>query len=581
MRVLQRLQPATKYALAMKREERANPNHPVAFDQDVDVPMRDGALLKADVFRPYGDGKYPAILNLGPYQKDKLWIVPDTLGEPGNEWMNWETVNPKWWVPRGYAAVRVDGRGTGKSPGQCEPWSFAEAVDFYDAIEWAAAQPWCNGHVGLLGISYFAINQWFVANLAPPSLKAIIPWEGFADLYRDALFHGGILNLFMTNWFTAHLLHHLLGRASQHQPDGWQVNTLHFWLRNNLDSGAFRGAQAQWDKINVPMFSVGNWSGMALHLRGNTEAFMRAATPHKKLRIHLGSHVHPFYTDDGREDQIRFFDYWLKGIDNGVMDEPPVKLQIRKGADTFEWRQEHEWPLKRTRWTKLYLDLSQPQATPPTGTPLTGALEVKNPQKADSRSYPASSLGTMGSTSAASSQVMGGGIKPGMGVSLETAKLSVDTEITGPLAAVLWVSSTTEDMDLFLTLRNIGPDGNEIMETGQQGAPVPVAKGWLRVSHRELDPQLSLPYRPYHKHVRRLYLTPGEIVKVEVEIWPTSMVFKKGHRIRLDVQPRDGVGSAQYMHYHADYNSGAINTIHAGGDKESYLLLPVIPAAEG
>jgi uncharacterized protein len=564
-----------------KQEIIANPNHPVVFDQDVDVPMRDGALLKADVFRPYGDGKYPAILNLGPYQKDKLWIVPDTLGEPGNEWMNWETVNPKWWVPRGYAAVRVDGRGTGKSPGQCEPWSFAEAVDFYDAVEWAAAQPWCNGNVGLLGISYFAINQWFVANLSPPSLKAIIPWEGFADLYRDALFHGGILNLFMTNWFTAHLLHHLLGRASQHQPDGWQVNTLHFWLRNNLDSGAFRGAQAQWDKIDVPMFSVGNWSGMALHLRGNTEAFMRAKTPHKKLRIHLGSHVHPFYTDDGREDQIRFFDYWLKGIDNGVMDEPPVKLQIRKGADTFEWRQEHEWPLKRTRWTKLYLDLSQPQATLAAGAPLTGALDVKNPQKTDSRSYPASSLGTMGSTSAASSQVMGGGIKPGMGVSLETAKLSVDTEITGPLACVLWVSSTTEDMDLFLTLRNIGSDGNEIMETGQQGAPVPVAKGWLRVSHRELDPELSLPYRPYHKHVRRLYLTPGEIVKVEVEIWPTSMVFKKGNRIRLDVQPRDGVGSAQYMHYHADYNSGAINTIHAGGDKESYLLLPVIPAAEG
>ena len=185
----------------------------------------------------------------------------------------------------------------------------------------------------------------------------------------------------------------------------------------------------------------------------------------------------------------------------------------------------------------------------------------------------------MGSTSAASSQVMGGGIKPGMGVSLETARLSVDTEITGPIAAVLWVSSSSEDMDLFLTLRNFDSDGNEIMETGQQGAPVPVAKGWLRVSHRELDTELSRPYRPYHKHVRRLYLTPGEIVRVEVEIWPTSMVFKKGHRIRLDIQPRDGVGSAGYMHYHADYNSGAINTIYAGGDKESYLLLPVIPPA--
>ena len=183
----------------------------------------------------------------------------------------------------------------------------------------------------------------------------------------------------------------------------------------------------------------------------------------------------------------------------------------------------------------------------------------------------------MGSTSAASSQVMGGGIKPGMGIALETPPLAADVEVTGPLAASFWVSSETEDMDLFLTLRNFDTDGNEVLETGQQGAPVPVAKGWLRVSHRELDPELTLPYRPYHKHTRRLYLKPGEIVKVEVEIWPTSMVFKKGHRIRLDVQPRDGAGSQSYMHYHADYNTGS-NTIYAGGQRESYLLLPVIPA---
>ncbi|MEA3021489.1 MAG: uncharacterized protein QOK01_341, partial [Alphaproteobacteria bacterium] len=256
-------------------------SYELLVDRDVDVPMRDGARLKADVIRPDDGGKFPAILNLGPYQKDKVWVPPDSLEEKPNPLMNWETVNPEWWVPKGYACVRVDGRGSGKSPGQCEPWSLQEAIDFYDAIEWAAAQPWCNGKVGLNGISYFAINQWFVANLQPPSLKAIIPWEGFADLYRDALFHGGILSVFMTNWFTAHLMHHMLGRASRQQPDGWQVNTMHFWLRNNLDSGAFRGAQAQWDRITVPLFTVGNWTGMALHLRGNTEAFMRAASKHK------------------------------------------------------------------------------------------------------------------------------------------------------------------------------------------------------------------------------------------------------------------------------------------------------------
>ena len=537
-------------------------------DRDVDVPMRDGARLKADVIRPDDAGKFPAILNLGPYQKDKLWVVPDTLEEKPNPLMNWETVNPEWWVPQGYACVRVDGRGSGKSPGQCEPWSAQEAIDFYDAIEWAAAQPWCNGKVGLNGISYYAINQWFVANLQPPSLAAIIPWEGFADIYRDALYHGGLLNVFMTNWVTAHLMHHMLGRASRLQPDGWQVNTMHLWLRNNLDSGALAGAQAQWDRITVPMLTVGNWTGFGLHLRGNTEAFMRAASKHKKLRIHTGSHVHPFYTEEGRRDQLRFFDHWLKGIDNGVMDEPPVKLAIRHGRDKIEWRDEHEWPLARTKWTKLYFDLSQRDIA---------VLAERNPATTASRTYASFNLGTMGSTSAASSQVMGGGIKPGMGISLETPPLPADLEVTGPLMANIWVSSATEDMDLFLTLRNFDADGNEVLETGQQGSPVPVAKGWLRVSHRELDPQLSLPYRPYHAHKRRLYLKPGEIVEVQVEIWPTSMVFKQGHRIRLDVQPRDGAGSQGYMHYHADYNTGT-NTVHAGGDKPSYLLLPVIQA---
>jgi uncharacterized protein len=551
----------------------ARSSHAILSEKDVDVPMRDGARLKADVFRPDAAGRFPAILNLGPYQKDKLWVPPDTLAEKPNALMNWETVNPEWWVPKGYAAVRVDMRGSGKSPGQCEPWSLAEAVDFHDAIEWAAAQPWCNGNIGLSGISYFAINQWFVANLQPPSLKAIIPWEGFADLYRDALFHGGILSLFMPNWFVAHMMHHLVGRASRNIPDAWQTNTLYHWLHNNLDSGAFRASQAQWDRITLPMFTVGNWSGMGLHLRGNTEAFMRAASKHKKLRMHAGTHVHPFYTEDGRRDQLRFFDYWLKGIDNGVMDEPPVKLAIRKGRDEIEWRHEQEWPLKRTQWTRCYFDLSN--AGPGEGQ-RNGTLAATNPDATASCTYPATSLGSMGSTSAASSQVMGGGIKPGMGISLTTAPLERDTEVTGPLAAVLWVSSSTEDMDLFLTLRNFDAEGNEVLETGQQGTPVPVAKGWLRVSHRELDPDLSLPYRPYHKHTRLLYLEPGEIVEVHVEIWPTSMVFRKGHRIRLDVQPRDGVGSQSYMHYHADYNTGT-NTVYAGGDKPSYLLLPIIP----
>ena len=335
-----------------------------------------------------------------------------------------------------------------------------------------------------------------------------------------------------------------------------------------------RGAQAQWDKITVPMLTVGNWSGLALHLRGNTEAFMRAASKHKKLRIHAGTHVHPFYTEEGRRDQLRFFDYWLKGIDNGVMDEPPVKLAIRKGSDEIEWRDEHEWPLTRTQWTKFYFDLSEAAAGK---EPRAGTLVQENPAKASSCTYPASSLGTMGSTSAASSQVMGGGIKPGMGIALRRRRSPRTPRSPGRsprcsgcrARARTWTCSSRCVTSTPTATRSWRPASRARRCRWRRAGCAPRTASSIRNCRCRTG--------PYHKHTRRLFLKPGEIVKVDVEIWPTSMVFKKGHRIRLDVQPRDGVGSQSYMHYHADYNTGT-NTIYAGGEYESYLLLPVIPA---
>ena len=540
----------------------SQPTYKMKIEKDVDIPMRDGTILKADVFRPDAPGTFPVLMNMGIYQKDKVWVPPHDLEEGPNPYMNWETVNPEWWVPRGYICLRVDERGSGKTPGQLIAYSQQEAIDFYDAIEWAGHQSWSSGNVGTIGISFFARTQWWVANLKPPSLKCIMPWEGAADQYRDVLYHGGIFGAgFIVSWFTMHMAHHLLGRAYRHNPDTFQENLLWTMMRNSLDSGVFKSQQAWWDSMELPLYAIGNWSGMALHLRGATEGFTRAASKDKKLRIHNGTHYHAFYSENGRQDQLRWFDYWLKGIDTGIMDDPPVKLAIRHGNDAFEWRYENEWPLARTQWTKLYLDLAKPDDSE--GKGINGTLARSNPAQTASRTYEA----TGGSH----------GHPPAKGISLVTPPMAEDTEITGPVAAQLYVSSTSEDMDLFLTIRNIDPAGNDVWDTGQQGGQVPVAKGWLRVSHRELDPALSKPYRPYHKHLRRLWLKPGEIVKVDVEIWPTSMVFKKGHRLRLDIQPRDGVGSAPYTHYHADYNDGQ-NTVYAGGDKESFLLVPIIPA---
>jgi len=559
-----------------KRTARVSqPRHDLVVEKDLEIPMRDGARLKADLFRPKSSGRFPAIVNIGAYQKDKVWVPPPDLEEAPNPYMNWETVNPLWWVPRGYAALRIDTRGTGQSPGRTDPFSPSEARDFYDAIEWAARQRWCNGRVGASGISYFAMTQWLVASLKPPSLAAMIPWEGAADMYRDFGYHGGIFSFgFVVNWYNNHMAHHLLGKPQASSPDAFATPWVWEYMRHSLDSDWYHGRRPIWENIDCPLYSVGNWSGMALHLRGNTEGYMRAASPNKKLRIHAGTHYHAFYTKDGRSDQLRFLDRWLKGVNTGIMDEPPVKLLVRKGGHgNYEWRSENEWPLARTRWTRFYL---RPDA--PRKGEVEGTLVAEAPRRTGAVAYSASGMTKAGVATASWTSTALAGSLPRMGVSFETAPLREAMEVTGPVVLVLWVASSTKDLDVFATIRNIGPDGKDVFEIGQQGQPVPVTKGWLRASHRVLDEKLSRPYRPYHSHEHRQWLQRGEVVRLDIEVWATCMVFGKGHRIRLDIQPRDGLGSAPYTHYSADYNSGT-NTIYAGGSRPSHLLLPVIPAS--
>jgi len=535
-------------------------------EKDVKIPLRDGGYLYGDIYRPdCGNEKVPVIMNIGPYQKDKVWIPPHDLEEAPNEYMNWETLNPLWWCPRGYGLLRVDTRGSGKSPGKSEPSTMQEAVDSYDCIEWVAKLPWTSGKVGTCGISYHAAFQWKVAGLNPPSLKAIMPWEGRADQYRDQAYHGGIFAMgFLAAWHNAQTAHHLLGRPRAYNPDAFQNDLLWNYMRNDLDSEYWRAKSAKWDKITVPMYSVGNWGGYAMHLRGNTEGYMNAASKHKKLRIHSGSHFHPFHAEEARIDQLRWFDHWLKDNDTGIMNEPPVKLQIRTGGNLkgYPFRFENEWPLARTQWTKFYLKIDREPLPDPDG--VEGEL-VKAPlAKTATASYPATT---------------GHGHNPAGGITLDTPVLTEDVEVTGPIVLNIWVSSSSEDCDIYATIRNIGPDGKDVVEAGQRGEPQPgVTKGWLRASHRKLDKEKSLPYRPYHAHDERQWLKQGDVVECRVEIWPTSMVFKKGHKIRLDVGPRDGIGTAHFSHYSADYNIGATNTVYSGGDKETYLMLPIIPA---
>jgi predicted acyl esterase len=302
-----------------------------------------------------------------------------------------------------------------------------------------------------------------------------------------------------------------------------------------------------------------------MHLRGNTEGYMRPASKHRRLRIHSGTHYHPFHAEEARIEQLRWFDQWLKGIDTGILDEPPVKLEIRTGGSLdkpYAFRNEDDWPIPRTQWTKFYLRIDR---EPTDDNGIEGALVTTSPQQTGKASYGQAAPSRPG--------------KMPRGVSFETAPMTEDMEVTGPLVLNLWVSSTGKDVDIFATLRNIGPDGKDLLEMGQQGEPLQcLTKGWLRASHRKLDPEQSLPYRPYHAHNERQWLNAGEAVECQVEIWPTSIVLRKGHKLRLDISPADGVGTQHFTHFHADYNQGQTATIYSGGERPSYLLLPVIPA---
>ena len=549
--------------------------HGMIVEKDVKIPLRDGGYLYADIFRPdTATEKFPAIANITVYNKDKLWIPPADLEEEANPYMNWEAANPLWWVPRGYVCVRIDSRGTGKSPGRCEPSSYQESVDFYDCIEWLAKQDWCSGNLGTLGISYHAACQWRLANLNPPSLKAIIPWEGRADQYRDQAYHGGIFSMgFLGNWVNQHMARHLLGRTRKYNPDSFSPDMLWQYLTHDLDSEWWRMCSARWDEIKVPVYTVGNWGGWGFHLRGNTEAYLCAASKQKKLRIHTGDHFRPFHSNEGKVDQLRFFDYWLKGMQNGIMDEPPIKLEIRTGGSKkpYAFRFENEWPLARTQWTKMYFSIEKERS--PEETHTEGRLVSEPIATARKISYSGSNPNKAGIGSGSSAPGIGRS-----GVSFVTDPMLKDTEITGPLMANVWVSSTAEDMDVMVTLRNIDPDGNEVFELGQQGQPVVLTKGWLRASHRKLDTAKSLPYRPYHAHNERLWLEPDVPVECQIEIISTCIVLKKGHQLRVDIHAQDSAGSGNFTHFHADYNEEAIHTFHAGGNMNSYLLLPIIPS---
>ena len=466
-------------------------------------------------------------------------------------------------------------------PGYVDPFSPRETRDFAACIAWAGEQPWSSGKVGLNGISYYGINQWQVATLQPPHLAAMCVWEGAAEWYRDTSHHGGIYCTFWANWYDMQVktVQHGLGtRGPRSRATGDLVcgpetltdaelaaNRCNFGadlLAHPLDDEYSKGRSPDWSKVNVPLLSSANWGGQGLHPRGNFEGFLRAASAQKWLEVHGIEHWTHFYTDYGREIQKRFFDHFLKGEKNGWDREPRVRLQVRH-LDRFEERVEKEWPLARTQWTKFYFDFA------------SGALVTQPPAESASHSFDAM----------------------GDGVTLMTPPLAAETEITGPSAVKLFLSSSTEDADIFAVLRVFSPDLKEIVFQGAIDPHTPIGQGWLRASHRKLDPALTKPWRPYHTHDELQPLKPGAPVELDVEIWPTSIVVPAGYRIALTIRGKDYEhacrggklsnfknelrGCGPFLHDDPTDRPGklfaGVTTLHNGKDRQPFLLVPIVP----
>lgn len=517
------------------------------IEYDTSVQMRDGVRIYIDIFRPGKEGQYPVLVAWGPYGKHGRRTIYSMMGNTGlkdedfNQYTAFEAPDPVYWCRNGYVVINPDPRGAWYSRGDLTFMSLQEAEDCYDLIEWAGLQSWSNGKVGMLGVSYLAWTQWRVASLNPPHLAAICPWEGVSDFYRELSFHGGIPETrFGATWQGS------VSRSTTRVEDYLEMTRQHplmdsYWASKNADLS----------KITAPALIVASWTDHGLHNRGTLEGFKQIASRDKWLVVHGRKKWWHFYQPENVEKQRQFFNRFLKGIDNHVKDWPRVTLEIREKYYVGNTRTENEWPLDRTEYKPLFLN----------GADRTmGQSPVEQAARA---SYNVNDI--TDKTCNARFEYM----------------FAERTELTGYMKLKLWVQADgSDDMDLFVALEKIDRAGY-IMPFPFFGNhdDGPVALGWLRVSHRELDEERSTPFQPVHRHQKEIKLKDGEIVPVEIEIWPSSTLFESGEKLRVVVQGSD-IYSYPYER-HTDEHTSTVNKgqhiIHTGGKYDSHLLVPVIP----
>jgi uncharacterized protein len=511
------------------------------------VAMRDGVEILIDLYRPEGDDRVPAVIAWSPYGKHNgvqmYQLFVDERGVRGGgvrpEWMSeyagFEGPDPMHWCPDGYAIIKVDPRGLWWSGGDiarllCED----EARDVYDLIEWAGTEAWCNGRVGMTGASYLAMIQWWAASLNPPHLAAINPSEGVTDAYREFFFHGGI--------------------PDSSFPRIWQTNRLKYSCGeveamadmmdpHPLDDAYWVSKRADLERVDVPAYVVASWSDQGLHTRGTLIGYERISSEPKFLEIHGRKKWEYYHQPSSVARQKLFFDRFLKQIDNEVSDWPPVRLEVRRAFYDGRERTESTWPLRGVEHRRMFLDAA------------SMALTGERPEVEAAVAYDSESRA---------------------GQVVFEHVFATAEQLIGTSTCKLWVSTDeAPDMDLFVALLKLDaqrrpvcfPFAN-VLEDG------PVALGWLRVSHRELDERLSTVERPVHGHRRELPLATGEIVPIEIEIWPSATSFEPGEVLQLVVRGSDLYTEALLSH-HADTRNRGQHVLHCGGDHDSHLLIPV------
>lgn len=516
-------------------------------ERDVEVAMRDGTLLRVNIYRPTGDIPGPVLMSAHPYHKDKLprrtrWrahlpfqyrLMRSTSPIRHSTLTSWEAPDPAWWVGQGYVVINCDLRGAGRSDGVGELLSDQEAEDIYDLIEWAAEQPWSCGSVGLFGVSYLAMSQYKPAALNPPSLKAFCPWEGQTDVYRDMMRPGGLFEDGFVRVWTAGTrrvarLGVDFGRQDKARPlrDQW-----------------WRSLVADLPAITAPMLVCASFSDNNVHSRGSFRAFEQVGSSERFAYTHRSGKWSTFYSEQAKTAQLAFFERYLRGAD--VPAPPRVRLEVREGRDQIvSVREETAWPLDRTDWRPLYLGAA-------------GALTDVASDRAGQITFDTR-----------------------RNAAAFTVTMSADTELTGPMAARLWVQvDAGDDVSLFVGVEK-WRGGQHVDFEGSFGyGRDRVSTGWQNAALRELDQARSTTGQPVHTFLHPQPLHTGEIVPVDVALGPSATLFRAGESLRLVIagrwlSPRNPLTGQFPAHFRP--SPAARCTLHWSPERPAHLLVPHI-----